>query len=883
MLAVFLSLIARLLLRLRYRFDFKGLEAVRARGSQRILFLPNHPSLMDPVILRTFLDCGFAPHPLADRDNMQRPVVRWLVKPFDIIPVPDLLKYGPAARPEVEKAVDRCSDCLRRGENVLLYPAGRIYRARQEDLGGNSGVEKILRDVPEARVVLVRIRGLWGSRFGFGLTGGYPKLGRQLFRAALELLANGLFFMPRRPVSVEFVEPDDLPRTADRATLNRRLEAFYNAELPPNLYVPCGWWETGGPRVVADPKREAAAADLESVPAGTRALVLERLAGLTGRPAAQIADSARLAHDLGLDSLALVDLGIWLQKEFGYPVDDTSGWLAVSDVLLAACGCSAAAAGPGELKHVPRKWFRRAESAAALSLPPGGTITEVFLNQARLGPDRAVLADQAGGVRSYRDVITAVFVLRAEFMKLEGVHVGVMLPASPAAAITVLALLFAGKTPVMVNWTVGARNMKHSLELLGVRHVVTAKALLLRLQSQVDGLDALRERFVALEDLGGRVGKVRKLAAALRARSGLWGALRKARVPETAAVLFTSGSESLPKAVPLTHGNLLANLRDIAKVVRFLPSDRILGILPPFHSFGLTGTTLLPLCSGLPVVYHANPTEGGMLARLTAAYRTTVLVGTPTFLSGILRAATNEQLRTLRLVVSGAEKCPQALYDTLAVRCPQLKLLEGYGITECSPVISCNTPDDLRPGTIGRALPSVEWVVQELAGGGRAAPGVSGMLLVRGPGIFGGYLNYEGATPFMEFEGKSWYRTGDLVTASSDGVLTFAGRLKRFVKLGGEMISLPAVEELLAGGYAKETDEGPVVAVEATPQESNPELVLFTTLDLGRDEVNTRLRAAGLSAIHSIRRIIKLEKIPVLGTGKTDYRSLKEMLKDGAA
>ena len=881
MLANLLCALGRLLLRLRYRITILGLDAVRAKDCRKVLFLPNHPALIDPFILRALLQPGFAPHTLADRDTINRPFLRQLTRLLGVIPIPDAAKYGPEALGAVEEAMGRCAGCLAAGENLMFYPAGRIYRSKLEDLGGKSGVERLLREAPGTRVVLVRTSGLWGSGFGFGLTRNYPQLGQHIVRCVGAVLANFLFFVPRRAVTIEFVETAELP--SERDALNRFLEAFYNQNAPPDTFVPYYWWDRGGPRQVPEPAQAAAAGDLADVSGTVRGLVVKHLAELTGKSAAAITDEANLARDLGLDSLAAVDLAVWVQQEFGFNTESAGNWLTVGDVLLAACGVSVGDRG-SELNPVPPAWFAgepgRDAPTTGLAIPPGDTLTEVFLRQARRGAGRVVLADQAGGVRRYRDVITAIFLLRAEIAKIPGPYVGVMLPASPTASILVLAVLFAGKTPVMVNWTVGARNMAHSLDLLDVRCVLTARALLVKLRSQVGGLEALEGRFVMLEDWAPRFTLPRKLGAALRARLGRWGALRRQPPPETAAVLFTSGSESLPKAVPLTHANLLANLRDVVgAVVHFRADDRLLGILPPFHSFGLTGTTLLPLCAGLPVVYHANPTDGGLLARLTAAYRTTILVGTPTFLGGIVRAATDEQLASLRLVVAGAEKCPPQLYDTLARRFPKLKLLEGYGITECSPVISANTEDDPHPGTVGRVLPSLEWVVQDTASGGRAAPGTPGLLLVRGPSVFGGYLKHDAPPPFVEFEGRSWYNTTDLVSAAPDGVLTFAGRLKRFIKLGGEMVSLPAVEELLARTYAKETDDGPVLAVEATPAELNPELVLFTTLDLDRDAVNSRIREGGLSPIHNIRRIVKFEKIPVLGTGKTDYRKLKEWLK----
>ena len=878
MIAAVARALTRALLRLRYRIRVTGLDAVVARGTRGILFLPNHPALIDPVIVMTELHHRFQPRPLADRDQIDRPVVRSLARMVRVIPMSDPAVYGPRGQADVERAVAACIDALKQGDNLLLYPAGRIMRQRTTDLAGNSAVETILREAPDVRVVLIRTTGLWGS--GFGRASGHaPRLGALARRAVGALLANGIFFGPRRTVSIEFAEPADLPRQADRATLNRALEAFYNVETPAATYVPYTWWEAGGMRELPEP--DSGRADrrlLDEIPAATRELVMSHLKEVTGR--SRITPEDQLSRDLGLDSLALVDLAMWIEHEFGFPVGDGGGLERVEDVLLAARG-ELSATVPAELKPVPAVWFEHSGPAGRAGVPSGATLLDVLIDQVRQGPGRVVLADPASGVKTYREAITAILVLKTEVERLAGDYVGIMLPASAGAGLVYFAVLAAGKIPVMVNWTVGVRNMTHSLDLLGVRHVLTAGALVQRLEAQTEGLAALKPRFVLLEDLSRRIGWRRKVTALVRSRVGWVAVLRSARRHETAVVLFTSGSESLPKAVPLTHTNILTNLKDLCRVFEFRHDDRLIGMLPPFHSFGLVITTVLPLLSGVPVVYHPNPTEGAMLARLIQAYRVTLLVGTPTFLNGIVRAVKSTELDSLRAVISGAEKCPEQLYALVKKLWPQVSVVEGYGITECSPVVSVNDVTSPQPGTIGKVLPSVEVAIVDVSGGSRVERGQQGLLLVRGPSIFGGYLNFDGASPFVEFDGRTWYRTGDLVTEAADGVLTFAGRLKRFVKLGGEMISLPAIEEVLNRHYVRASDDGPVLAVEATPVELNPELLLFTVREVEREEVNRRLREAGLSALYNIRTVIKLDVIPVLGTGKTDYRALKERLKSG--
>jgi len=870
-----LRILAKLLLWLRYRIRLTGIQAVRDKGRGGILFLPNHPALIDPVILLTYLFGPFQPRTLGDQDQIDRFLIRRLARRFGVRPMPDMAKYGPAVRDQVEAAIGHLIDDLKRGDNVLMYPSGHLYHTRYEDLAGSSALVTILQAAPDVRVVLVRTRGLWGS--GFSWAGGAePQVGKVLGKGARALLASGVFFAPRREVSIELVAPDDLPRSAGQQQLHAYLEDFYNADAPPNTYVPYSVWDRGGPRVMPEPARRRIAGDPGAVPTATRELVTDFLQDLGG--VESFADDDRLANELGLDSLDRTDLVVWLEKEFGFPQGDSDSVQTVGDVMLAACG-EGITGGAGESRPAPPRWFADAGSVR-LTVPEGETICEVFLAQARRHTGQVVLADPTAGAKTYRDAVLAVMVLRRHIARLPGRRVGIMLPASVGADLVYLATLFAGKTPVMVNWTVGPRNMQHALEVTGVRAVLTAGALVEALAAKGVEFGPVAERFIRLEELRKRITFAQKLGAWLRSRLS-WRSLAKVRPTDVAAVLFTSGSESLPKAVPLTHANLLTNVRDVAAAVELYPSDRLIGFLPPFHSFGLTAGPLVALCLALPIVHHAIPTDAKLLARLIEAYGATILIGTPTFLGGILRVAAREQLATLRLAVTGAEKCGRRVYEALARQCPGAKVLEGYGVTECSPIISLNDYDRPQAGTIGKVLGSLEHVLVDPDSGRRVGPGETGVLLVRGPSVFGGYLDYDGPSPFVEHDGARWYRTGDLVRADAEGVLTFAGRLKRFIKLGGEMISLPAVEAVLESHYAADSDEGPVLAVEATGDEDHPEIMLFAARDLDRQTVNAQIRSAGLSALHNIRRVVRLEAIPVLGTGKTDYRELKRILAGG--
>jgi len=866
--------ITKLLLWLRYDIKLVGLEKIEAKGKRGILFLPNHPALIDPVILYAYLKRKFSPHGFGDQDQVDRFLIHFFAKRWGVRTIPSIEKYGPAAKTKIEEQLDESIEDLKRGKNLIIWPAGRIYRSYKESLGANSSVERILQKCPDIRIVLVRTRGLWGSAFSWA-SGHEPRVAVILRRAFLVLFANAIFFTPRRKVTIEFYEPKDLPRNADRTTFNRFLENYYNEDALPNTYVPYTIWEKGGTRTIPEPKPLQLEADYPAVPAATREIVIKHLSDVTG--VLQLKDTDRLAVDLGMDSLARTDLLLWLENEFGFSQADADAMQTVGDVMLAACGRFVYIT-QKHIKPVERRWFRE-RPARNVTSPEGETLTEIFLNQAAVYTNTPVIADQTSGVKTYRDIITACLILKPVIEKLEGDYIGIMLPASVTVDIFYLSVLFAGKTPVMVNWTAGIRNITASLDAVGVKHILTAEAVVNRISMQGIELSSIADRFVFAEIIASNITRWEKLKAFIMAHT-TWQKLRNVKARETAVILFTSGSETLPKAVPLTHTNLVSNMRSVLQIVEIYENDSLIGFLPPFHSLGLSGTVLMPLCGAVRTVYYPNPIEADTLAKIIEAYKVTLIIGTPTFLGAIARVASPKQLSTLRLAVTGAEACPEKVYEALKTKCKNALILEGYGVTETSPIISINDPRNPKPFTIGKVLPGIEYILVNPETFEPCKPPCIGLLLVRGPNIFSGYLNYEGKSPFVEINGKQWYNTGDLVGVDADGVLTFKGRLKRFVKLGGEMVSLPAIEAALTAAFTSEEDKGPILAVEATETEI-PELVLFTTLNIDRETANRKIREAGLSGLHNIRRVVKLDEIPLLGTGKTNYLALKQMLREG--
>lgn len=895
----------KFLLPLRYNVSVTGLDKISPEGS--VLFMPNHPALTDPLIVYSQIGKWW-PRVLADSHQMDRPLLRKIAKDLNVIQVADPMRDGSKARYSVRAGLDEVVSALKAGDKVLFYPAGQLYRNRKSSLGAKSGAHQLLEAIPEQRVVLVRTTGLWGSRFSYAFNGQAPKLGslKFLWGILCMVLCNLLFFIPKREVKVEFIEADDSLRQAaaqGKMQLNAWLEEFYSSAERPNTRVPDYFWQGGKAEIVDEPhcglKADAAGQPLE-----VREAVIKLLSELYALPQQQeLALDTSLSRDLGLDSLSLIELGTALEAKFGQPVARLELLETVGDCVLAAAGLLA---GTEAVKPIPEAWFKNS-SDAVFSIPASvGSIPEAFLAQVRKDPKSPLLVDRQS-MRNREELLTGAFVLAQRFKDISGEHVGVLLPAVPAVTAVWLGLQLAGKIPVMLNWTVGEKNLEHCLSLAGVREVISAGQLMQRLERGGLALGKLPVAWLDLEKIAVSLSLKEKISGLLTAKLFRFvKVLPMAEVPEVAAILFTSGSEALPKAVPLTQNNLLSNARDLINVLNAKDSDRVLAMLPPFHSFGLMVNIVLPLSVGLKAAFHANPTESGILNTLVRDYKLTLLASPPGFLGSMLDKAdpgkaasekgqetvpsgkvVSSDLSSLRLGFVGAEKCPEHVYAAFARLCPKATLCEGYGITECSPVVSVNYPDNPLPGSIGQALPSVELAIvslESLEAGklARVRAGATGMLLIRGPNVFSGYLGGI-ADPFILFEGKKWYKSGDLVSMDESGRLFFQGRLKRFVKIGGEMISLPQMENVLLEVYSNhpqvstEEGDGPPLAVESLGTDDNGEIVLFTPLPLERDEVNATLRRSGLSALYAVKRVQKVDKIPLLGTGKTDYRSLKGM------
>jgi long-chain-fatty-acid--[acyl-carrier-protein] ligase len=869
---LFLRYIGRALVWLRYRVEITGLDQLRAIQGP-VLVLPNHPGYIDPVLVMTQLGGEISLRPLVV-SFMYRPIyLRPLMMFINALEVPDLVSHSQSAREQVEPLINTVVDALDRGGRFLIYPAGKIERNGLERIGSTRAVPDILARRPDTTVVLVRTVGVWGSISTYARAAKEPDLAQNFVQALGVLASNLLFFTPRRRIkmTIEVLDKKSLPGL-EREKLNPFLEAWYNRGLSTEpVFVPYHF--LFGPRTFAYPRiNDSIEVPLDKITPATQKAVLEILEEKLKRPLTDDEKKPSMPlENLGLDSLDRMDLAQAIEGRFGFSSDHVA--TTVGEMWALAQGL--AQSNKGAVIKVPETWSAPradAEKDFAVLAP---TILEAFARQALAHPSEAAVADDLSGVVTYERMLVGARLMSKRFAQLPGDSVGLMLPASVAADIAFMAILWAGKLPVLLNWTTGPANLNHAAQVMGMKRVITSRKFVDRVGIKIEGVDD-----VYLEDIRKDIGKLEAVTTLLGIK--LFSASVLASLPEieesqTAVVLFTSGSEKAPKAVPLTHGNIMHDVRAGASALEFKRGDILLGFLPPFHSFGLSANMVLPLVGGVRVVHHADPTDAAGLARKIAAYKPTLLFSTPTFFSYILNAAKPGDLASLRFVITGAEKCPEALFTRAKQITPGAILSEGYGITECSPVISVSRPGNLRPGTIGQPLDGVEPLVVDPDTMVPLAIGERGLLLIHGPTVFPGYLSYDGPSPFHEHDGKKWYITGDLASLDADGFLTFAGRLKRFLKAGGEMISLPALEEPLASNWPP-GENGPQVAVEGIETPDGRRIVLFTTAEIKLPEANALLTQSGFRGIMRLDEVRHLEKLPLLGTGKIDYKVLRAQI-----
>jgi acyl-[acyl-carrier-protein]-phospholipid O-acyltransferase/long-chain-fatty-acid--[acyl-carrier-protein] ligase len=453
-------------------------------------------------------------------------------------------------------------------------------------------------------------------------------------------------------------------------------------------------------------------------------------------------------------------------------------------------------------------------------------------------------------------------------MTQPGERVGILLPSSAGVVVTYYGLHAHGRVPVMLNFTSGQNNIKAAIRAAGVKKILCAKRFVnqAKLEDLLEDLATVAE-IVWLDDVRKTIGLPDKLYGLM---AGLMPKQFRVKTDPSSpgVILFTSGSFGAPKGVVLSQWNLVANCRQVAQHIELKPEWVMFNPLPTFHCFGLTGGVLLPILHGMKAFQYPSPLHAKQIVELLPDVKASILFATDTFLNQYARVAAPDDFATLQFVVAGAEKVRPETHHLFNTRFHGLKLLEGYGATEAAPVVAVNHPDRNRPGTVGQMMPGMEWRIDPVDGipdGGR--------LFLRGPNVMQGYLSADDPESIEPLAG-GWHDTGDIVDIDKDGYVSILGRIKRFAKIGGEMVSLTAVEGLASAVWPDARH-----AVVSIPDSRKGEkLVLVTDR---RDADVARLaewaRSHGAPELAVPKKIMRVAEVPVLGTGKTDYVRIQQM------
>lgn len=480
---------------------------------------------------------------------------------------------------------------------------------------------------------------------------------------------------------------------------------------------------------------------------------------------------------------------------------------------------------------------------------------------------------------TYAQFITRCFILGNAFRNVTKIeeNVGVLLPNMVSTLVCFFGLQAIGRIPSMLNYSTSEKNLFSACQTARIQLVITSRKFIAagKLSGVIDGFEKRKITILYLEDLRDKLSMLDKLIGQLAGffPQTYYDLTNKNRNPATPAViLFTSGTEGTPKGVVLSHINIQANRYQVSSRIDFGPTDIVFNALPIFHSFGLTGGTLLPVLAGIKTFFYPSPLHYRIIPELVYDTNATLLFGTDTFLTGYARHAHPYDFHSVRYVFAGAEKLHDRTRKIWADKFG-VRIFEGYGATETAPVLSMNTPMHSQPGSVGRLMPGVSHRLQPV-------PGIEegGRLLVSGPNIMTGYYLPDAPGKIQPLHG-GWYDTGDIVTIDDIGYITIRGRAKRFAKIGGEMVSLAAVEEYIGKLWPQYTH----AVLQVPDPKKGEQLVLVTTNPTAsRNDLVNYAKENGINELSIPKRILLTDTIPVLGTGKTNYVALMEWLESAS-
>ncbi len=528
------------------------------------------------------------------------------------------------------------------------------------------------------------------------------------------------------------------------------------------------------------------------------------------------------------------------------------------------------------------------------------TVAEATFRRAKFVGDRPYIADSTKlkftGYKFLASVITLQSILKGKNIKRE---IGLLLPTSSIGAIVNIVIFSMGRKAINLNYTSPIDSLKSSVKLADIDTIITSRLFISKLKAKGFDLEPLLEdlNILYLEDIKNESSDFQNRLNYLMGRFLPTSILikiftKKVLSSDTAVIMFSSGSEGTPKGIELTHSNIMGNIKQIEPLLDLRKDDILLGTLPIFHSFGLTVTTLFPLIEGIFVVTHSDPTDGFNIAKLSLKYKATIMFGTPTFfrLYAKNRKIHPLMFESLRVVIAGAEKLQEDTFELFKKRFSK-EILQGYGTTETSPVASCNIPDRIdpddlyiqkgnRPNSVGLPILGTKFLVVEPDSLEVLEDKKEGMLLITGAQVMKGYLKnpQKSQEVIKEIEGRRYYMTGDKGYIDNDGFIHIVDRYSRFAKIAGEMVSLGAIEEIISGLIDTSTSQIAITSIE--DEKKGEKIVLLLEGNIDINDIKDFMRDSKLNPLQIPSLYFKVDKIPKLGTGKSDLKGIKRLAEE---
>ena len=879
----FYTKLLKFLIKFRYKVSITWLELLDSDNSK--LILPSHIALMDPFIVFAFLWKNKKLNPLVTENYYNVPLFKTILNSVWAIPVPDLTKDNKNL--DTSAIVWKVITALENNHNVLLYPQWALARQWFQSIVGKKVAFYISKQAPESTTILtVNIRWLRWSRSSWARNGKHPNLFFFLLKWLRFVLWNLFFFVPKRNVEIEIKDSTQILHKAEKKWIdifNQELEKIYNAKWEEKVNYISGLCRYNTVKNHKEPDvipwsikdlQKAIFSSNAEIPEKVVDKIISIIKKIKPEYLWEFTLSTNLVLDCFFDSLDMAELKSTVQSLF--PKSDNPPLLDLKTIWDVAMMAIWKSTTNEELK--PCNWNITKDARVIYShvksiLNEDSTILSLMKKTFKNDKKISFCYDWLFWVQSRKDFVVKAYLIADLLKKMPWERIAIMLPSLSATSLLMVWCYLAKKVPVMLNWTQSQEAFSHCIKSQNVEVILTAKSFFQKIQTPW----LKKYNMTFFEDILKNVSLTQKLIAVLKAK--------RFKIPKNiskiAVVLFTSWSEALPKTVELTHENILHDILWTAWLVWLKMNDVELCYLPPFHSFGFILGIAIPLITWIRVVFTPDPNDSKTIANLIEHTKTTFIASTPTFLNGIVQVAKENQLRTLRFAVVWAEKCPKELFTRFSKKAPDATIIEWYWITECSPIIAVNPfkrNAKIKRWTVWLPILWESVKIVNIDTNEELPVGSEGMILIKWLNMFGWYIDKNLESPFIEINWRQRYRTGDLGFFDKDGYLTISWRLKRFVKVAWEMISLPAIETVLSRKW-KNSDGTECLAIESEEDDWKIKLTLFSTEKLNKSEVNNYLHEQWITNLVSIDSIIQIKEIPMLGTWKVDHVQLKSILQ----